>query len=162
MKEILEQNLDHEIFGLTHKIDVEHMRLIFSAIEWPERFFKKLIGNFEENFRNRSETTLTPPTKIFIASPQNVASRFSKIKNFGKYQIFTGEDTFEFLNQYTDKCQVIADYFGDILSTLEKEISSRAISFYRSRPSNWSFNVQARRFAEDVDLELDRVVFDVL
>ena len=55
-------------------------------------------------------------------------------------------------------------YFGDILSTLEKEMMLLSRVFYRARPSNWSFNVQGHRFSEREFEEIrhDRVIFDVL
>ena len=52
-------------------------------------------------------------------------------------------------------------YFGDILSTFEKEILIYAKLFLRSRPSNWSFNVQGHRFARYEELPYDRYVFDI-
>ena len=60
-------------------------------------------------------------------------------------------------------CWALHEHFGDILSTLEKEILIRARIFLRTRPSNWSFNVQGHRIAERgfEKVENDRVIFDV-
>merc|ERR1712150_66536 len=48
------------------------------------------------------------------------------------------------------------------------EILRRSLGFYRSRPSNWSFNVQAQRFADSelnkngtAKLPLDRAIMDI-
>lgn len=57
---------------------------------------------------------------------------------------------------------MIKNLYGDILSTLEKDILTHAYVFYRTRPSNWSFNVQAHRWAQNVTgLAYDAVVYDI-
>ena len=61
------------------------------------------------------------------------------------------------------ECAIIDKIFGDILSTLEKEIMVRSLVFFRVRPSNWSFNVQGQRFAiyGNENIMHDRVIFDI-
>lgn len=102
---------------------------------------------------------------IYIASPRNVAGSFPvhNGQTYGGYQIFNTLDITEFLDSYREDCWVYEHYYGDILSTLEKEMMVISKIFYRSRPSNWSFNEQGHRFAEEPAEEIaeDRVVFDI-
>ena len=67
------------------------------------------------------------------------------------------------MERYKEKCELVKNLFGDIVSTFEKEVLVQALSFYRTRPSNWSFNVQGHRFARytSEELKYDRVIFDV-
>ena len=62
-------------------------------------------------------------------------------------------------------CPIVSRWFGEIVPIVEMEILRRSMAFYRSRPSNWSFNIQAQRFANaklradgTPILPLDRVV----
>ena len=61
--------------------------------------------------------------------------------------MFTSLDTEQFLRENSQDCDVIQRFFGDVLSTLEKDILSWGKVFFRTRPSNWSFNLQGRRMA---------------
>ena len=72
-------------------------------------------------------------------------------------------DVGHFLNQLKNqtKCWVLEEYLGEVNSELEKELLSRALAFYRSRPSNWSYNVQASRFGRFENLPYDRAIFDI-
>ena len=95
---------------------------------------------------------------IFITSPPSVATRFSTLSknvNLNGYKVFTTLDTTQFLEKYRHECELVDKFFGDILPTLEKEILRWSKAFYRSRPSNWSFNIQAQRWANNVSLEWD-------
>ena len=124
-------------------------------------FFDHLINYLEKNSKIKT---------ILITSPINIARDISKIsqdqnnKGFYKqYKIITTIDTDQYLTRFRSNCQVIDDYYGDVLSTLEKEIVLKSAIFIRSRPSNWSLNVQGHRFAV-YDYEViakDSVIFEI-
>ena len=65
-------------------------------------------------------------------------------------------------------CDVLKRFYGEILPMVEMEILEKSFAFYRSRPSNWSFNIQAARFANaeinkdgSANLPFDRVILDI-
>ena len=159
-------NTIHPSFKSRYGISREFIREFYRTTENPVNFLEKLIKNVETHWPGITSTeqdqNLVQNRTIFIASPTSVAQKFSKIgKIFKNFKIITGLDTFKFLKAKSESCEMIDQYFGDILSTFEKEILIHVKSFYRSRPSNWSFNVQAGRFASGIDLSHDRVIFDV-
>ena len=85
---------------------------------------------------------------VFITSPISIAENLRSNSTFlTDYKVFTSLDTEEFLKKEAEDCEVIRRWFGDILSTLEKDILSWSRVFFRTRPSNWSFNLQGRRMA---------------
>ena len=101
------------------------------------------------------------PTTVFIASPADIAvhlsnssAEMSREKSYEDLKVFTTLDTDRFLKGYAESCEVIREFYGDILSTLEKEIMSFSRIFFRTRPSNWSFNVQGSRMARYRALEI--------
>lgn len=100
---------------------------------------------------------------IIISSPFNMAAKFDQARSKFGYRIFTTKDSRDFLWEYRDNCEVVRDLFGEVLSTFEKEIMLRATVFYRSRPSNWSFNVQGMRWSSKKfgEIALDKTVFDL-
>jgi len=138
-----------------------------------EKIYKVLNGDVEYflekvvSFPRSKSNNRTGPQTIYISSPPNISKIFSKIKFYKNFKSFTTNDSKKFLkNVYEDQrhnCSIIKEYFGDILSTFEKEIMIRSSVFYRSRPSNWSFNVQGHRFAEYEHSELvdDEVILHV-
>ena len=120
---------------------------------------------------------------IFLATPMNFADKFesamrkiiiqSEKATYRNWYIVTAKQATYFLNDNFREnesphfCQTMSRFFGEIVPQVEMEILRRSLAFYRSRPSNWSFNVQAQRFA-DADLNengtaklpLDRAVVD--
>ena len=155
---------EHKHFdkGLSPELNIDIMKTLNS----PEYFFKKLINHIDRNLNESS--SLTQRDVIFISSPQNIAKIFANTssKNLGVIQghkIFTSLDTLNFFKKEAQNCKIFRNYFGDILSTLEKEIMVLSKSYYRARPSNWSFNVQGHRFSlySAEDLRHDRCVLDV-
>ena len=123
---------------------------------------EKLINHVER------KDIADPPKTILITSPPGILHKINEkdLSNFQyhdkKYKILTTENSINFLKNFMD-CWVIEKYFGDVLSTFEKEVVLRSEIFYRARPSNWSFNTQGHRFAEfDYDkIKFDGVVYDV-
>ena len=109
-----------------------------------------------ENSKNDIKT-------IFITSPVEVAEMIGKVgRVYRGYTVFTTKDTHKFLGEYRKTCDTIGQLYGDILSTLEKEILVHSYCYYRMRPSNWSFNVQAHRWAKNVTgLKYDSVIYDI-
>ena len=140
--------------------------MFYETIENPIYFLDKLISHSTNN-----QVFDDPKNNyIFISSPQSVAKQFQSLNSsyYHKqtnqtFNIISSMDSHHFLLNYAkdNNCDIIIDYFGDILSTFEKEILIYSMSFYRARPSNWSFNVQGQRFAREMDLSMDRVIFDV-
>ena len=63
---------------------------------------------------------------LFITSPKNIVDKLSTIPNgtHKGYKILTTADSEQFLSFYK-QCQSVVDLFGDLLSTLEKEILFR-------------------------------------
>ena len=137
-------------------------------------FFNRTVSFFNKNSEFDDIQT------IFIASPPSVVKHISKVlkKNstskiegqiFGQnfyqnYRIFTTADTQRYLKnkEIETNCWAFRDYFGDVLSTLEKELMVQAQIFIRTRPSNWSFNVQGHRNSEGYQKVVnDRVIYDV-
>jgi len=102
---------------------------------------------------------------IFLTSPYNIAEKLSEILKsrngtHNGYQFITTIDTANFLGGYRN-CDVIDSWFGEVLSQMEKELMIYSETFLRARPSNWSFNVQAHRFASGKSLKYDRVMTDI-
>lgn len=133
----------------------------------PTYLVEKLARKVQ-NLTANSETEKSgqEPGIIYIASPLNIAEYFynhttNKILN--NYKVFTTIDIQRFLETYRKDCWVIDIYFGDILSTLEKEMMVLSKIFFRSRPSNWSFNQQGHRMPNYPyeEIQNDRVIFDV-
>ena len=136
---------------------------LYKTIHDPEYFLDLLIPHVEENLSTNNSNTKIKT--IFIASPVSTSQLFQQKSSYKNYKIFTTSDTHKFLKNILHKqnCTLLIDMFGDILSTFEKEILLRSLAFYRTRPSNWSFNVQGHRWAnyKADDLVHDRVIFDV-
>ena len=160
---IIDDPKTRQILGAGKGIPSSMRIEIFKTLLKPEYFLNKLIPHFEKHLGN--ETNI-----IFISSPQNVAEIFNKIgRNFiyqnRTFKIFTGIDTFQYLKSQayskSTSCELLKEYLGDVLSTFEKELMVLSKSFYRARPSNWSFNVQGQRFGLYKDLSHDRVIYDV-
>lgn len=134
------------------------IRLIHECMNNPDYLLEKLIQHIEKQFEKDKIVIKT----IFITSPIEVADMLAKIgRVFRVYTIFTTNDTHKFLSRYRD-CETVDQLYGDILSTLEKEILVQSFAYYRTRPSNWSFNVQAHRWAKQAaGLEFDSVIYDI-
>lgn len=130
------------------------------TLNHPEYFLDQLIPHLAQNY-NGTENSKT----LFISSPMNTAKLFRRTGDYKNFKIFTTTDTQAFLREKLEEvnCTILVDMFGDILSTFEKEILLRSLGFYRTRPSNWSFNIQGHRWAEYGPKQLthDRVIFDV-
>ena len=143
-------------------VSVEMLQEIFKTLAEPHYFMEKLVPHIEQNL---------PPSQngrtVFISSPTNTAERFKTLKNKYispqnvTYKIITSYESNLFMKHVGKNCQNIRWYLGDVLSTFEKEVMVRSKSFYRARPSNWSFNVQGQRFGRNGKLPYDRVVYDV-
>lgn len=133
---------------------LEHIQ---ATLRDPNYFLDLLLPHVRENFKNKPI-----PKTVYISAPYNTAKIFGEIKEFKGVKIVSTAGAFDFLEKFRD-CEIIDRLFGDILSTFDKEIGVQSLSFYRSRPSNWSFNIQGQRFSKysNEDLEHDRVVFDV-
>ena len=111
-----------------------------------------------------------PETEIktyFITSPASIIEPLeleNETNNYKGFRVFTSHDTNKFLRKHiaTD-CPMIEEWYGDIVSTLEKEILSWSRIFFRTRPSNWSFNVQGRRMTRYPweSIQDDRPIFSV-
>ena len=167
---------DHRLIKARHGLSADIIREIYKSMEDPIYFLEMLIEHIEsDKYLNLPENE--NGYTLVIASPVSVAKKFENTLQKGyytsktsnkTYKIFTGHDTKKFLTYYLQKkhnCKTLQNYFGEILSTFEKELMVNSKSFYRTRPSNWSFNVQGQRFAfsDDVgsDLVYDRVIYDV-
>ena len=50
---------------------------------------------------------------ILITSPENIALKFNKIRDYKGYKIFTTVDTMKFLDRFT-WCDAIKNWQGDI------------------------------------------------
>lgn len=100
---------------------------------------------------------------IYIAAPRNIKFEYSNGAMYRSFKIFTNDDLQTFLTAFIDNCWVYREYFGDILSTVDKELMINSRIFLRSRPSNWSFNSQGRRYTyhKHKFMQHDRVVFDL-
>ena len=140
-------------FTMSHMkgVKIEMIEKILKILDDPSLFLEKLLDR--KNFQKIQ--------KIFIFSPQNTAKLFANsASNLTK--ISTSQETFNFLKQKSKNCQILKHYFGDVLSTFEKEIALQSKCFYRARPSNWSFNVQGQRWASGKDLGCDGVIYDII
>lgn len=164
---------DINIRNLGNKMSLNLKAVILN----PEYFLEKLVDYLDRQF-NKHDIKLENHEKvIFLASPKNMISKFDQVlekftKN-GKYKswkIVTSTKSTEFLQTLKNKsnCDILKRFYGDILPMVEMQILEKSFAFYRSRPSNWSFNVQAARFANavlkkdgSVELPLDRVVLDI-
>ena len=142
---------------------------LYRSLNDPRYLVENLIDYLEKDVYPKMEKSETSPKSslpktLFITSPKNIADKLATIENhsYKGYTVFTTADSEKFLDFYR-KCQSIDDLFGDILSTLEKEILLRSLVFFRARPSNWSFNIQGHRFAKYLweEIKYDRVVFDI-
>ena len=106
-------------------------------------YFKSLVVSYM-----KPRTVLSPLKTIFVTSPISIAENLRSNDTYlSEYKVFTSLDTEEFLRNSSEDCDVIQRFFGDVLSTLEKDILSWGKVFFRTRPSNWSFNLQGRRMA---------------
>ena len=134
------------------------IQLIHKCMHNPDYLLEQLIQHIEKQFEKDKIVVKT----IFITSPIEVADMLAKVgRTFRGYTIFTTIDTHDFLSRYRD-CETVDQLYGDILSTLEKEILVQSFAYYRTRPSNWSFNVQAHRWAKQVPgLKFDSVIYDI-
>ena len=128
----------------------------------------RLVNELQKVIQNASYLIEKIPcssteSTIIIASPFNMGSKFAEAASRFDYKILTTKNSKDFLWKYRTSCQVIKDFFGEVLSIFEKEIMLRSSIFYRSRPSNWSFNVQGMRWATKSyeQIENDRIVFDL-
>lgn len=141
--------------GLT----VNAMRLIQKCISEPEFLVKQVIKHVQNHIRNGISSH---DNVIFLSAPRSILSSFKNFTEINGFRVVTSLDTQQFLKK-RKSCKIIRDYFGDICSTFDKEIQFKSTMFYRSRPSNWSFNVQAQRWANSdyKSIENDGTVFDV-
>ena len=138
------------------------------SLQQPEFFMRRALSFTQKQLykRNRSLNPFNI-TSVYLASPRNIAKRFDKLDDYTignqTFKIFTNQDTWSFLKEKSEDCPILEQYFGEILSTFEKEILVRSRIFYRARPSNWSFNVQGHRFAryEYEYIRYDNVIFSV-
>ena len=125
-------------------------------------FLDKVVNYIETKVENGE--FVKKPTAILVTSPtyNSIAEQLKGIHEHRGYVIASTLDSTEFLKRY-EACVAIRDLFGDFLSTLEKEILLYSSAFFRARPSNWSFNIQGRRFSQfDYErIKNDRVVFDL-
>lgn len=151
------------IRGITYKMALKIQKSLTNSTYFLENLMakiEKLKGNSTEN----QNTDEQKPQIIYIASPDGISKYFPhKGYKFKNYKIYTTKDMHKFLNKFMNSCWVVKKYFGDILSTLEKELMILAEIFFRSRPSNWSFNEQGHRASQyEYDrIKNDRVIFDV-
>lgn len=139
------------------------IKLIRKCMNDPRFLLDKLIDHIEAQI---PENELSTKTKtVFITSPVEVADIIASVgRNYRGYNFYTTKDTRHFLSRYRKKCETIDKIFGDILSTMEKEILIYSFCFYRMRPSNWSFNVQAHRWARKEQIQgfkYDSVIYDI-
>ena len=186
-----QDNNNLQFRSFPHEISL-HMKLVWLE---PMHLFDLLIDHIEDNLKT-SEIVLKPEEKvIFIATPdggrkfENLAVKFqdslrkyrtnnttlpSSLPIYRGWKIITTRQTTRFVsdkfkNQKSKYyCETFDTFFGEFIPIIEMEILKRSFGFYRSRPSNWSFNIQAQRFAnaevnEDgtAVLPLDRVVLDI-
>ena len=168
------------IRGMGHDLSL-HLKLV---IQEPGYFFEQLLGYLEKQY---AEIGIPVPKLVFIASPNNMAQKFERfLKQNGtasttspgliykNIEFITSRISTEFIRRnFRDHssehyCEIAERFYGEILPMVEMTILEKAFAFYRSRPSNWSFNIQARRFAHaDVDedgrpeLLHDRCILDM-
>ena len=136
------------------------IKLIHRCMNDPKFLLDKLIDHIEKQIPEieRKKT-------IFITSPVQIADTIASVgRNYRGYNFYTTKDTHEFLSKYRKKCETVDKIYGDILSTMEKEILIGSFCYYRMRPSNWSFNVQAHRWAKKEEIsgfKYDSVIYDI-
>lgn len=149
--------------GLTTDIS-QHLQLsLKNGTYFIEKLAKK-VQNLTATEATTENEISQEPGIIYIASPINIAENFhNQTKIIQNYKILTTIDIQNFLQTYRKDCWVVDIYFGDVLSTLEKEMMVLSKIFFRSRPSNWSFNEQGHRMAmyPYEEIQNDRVMFDV-
>lgn len=143
-KAFLDQSSETLAHKRTRSLNLETVKNLQKSLKNTTFFLENLVQNLQE--RN-----LTQHKIIYIASPINIARSFivnlPANRTFQNYKIVTTVQTSTFLRKFRDDCWMIDTYFGDILSTLEKELMVMSKIFYRSRPSNWSFNQEGYRIA---------------
>merc|ERR1719350_139414 len=87
------------------------------ALKAPKYFYDQFVKYHERNI------TTTIQKSVFIASPANIAETFAEVgREYKGFKFYTGKDTFEFLFSKRSKCEVIDQWFGEVLSEMEKEI----------------------------------------
>ena len=160
---------DEKMFG-QNGVSAEYMLHVKRSLQDFNYFFNRTISFFDKN------SELSEIKTILITSPPMVADQISKVlkqksKNEGKtfksyknYRIITTADTQQYLKnkEIETNCWAHRHYFGDILSTLEKQLMVQAKIFIRTRPSNWSFNVQGHRNSEGYQkVANDRVIYEI-
>jgi len=140
------------------KMDAQTTGNIMISLKYPPYFLKQVI-----QYANRELVGIG--RKVFIASPYNIAEGFASAagrNHFVKgYEFYTTKDSTAFLEAKRSGCEVIDTWFGEVMSEFEKEILIYAKAYFRSRPSNWSFNVQGHRTAHYETLEDDRYTYDL-
>lgn len=141
-------------------LDLSAMSNIHHSLQNFTYFYEKLGANLASKmagFETEKEI------QVFIASPVSVSKIISAGKTGSNFKIWTTQDSLKFLKKYLKSCWVYQDYLGEILSLFEKEVISKSQIFYRARPSNWSFNVEAQRFSNKKfeNLKDDSVIFDI-
>ena len=147
-------------------LDLGTVKNLQKSLKNSTYFYEKLYDflNLTRREHANDDSPFRIPHFVYIASPINISKKFkSKAEKYKKLSIFTTLDLINFLEPFSNNCQILKNYFGDILSTIEKEIMILSKLFLRSRPSSWSFNVQGHRnFKLGPELvKYDRVVFDV-
>ena len=105
-------------------------------------YFKSLIVNYLS-----SKKQLSNLRTIFITSPISIAEHLrSNATYLPGYKVFTSLDTESFLKQEAEDCGIIRRFFGDVLSTLEKDIQTLFVQTLR---------VSEKRYEKRSRLEID-------
>ena len=158
---------DENLIKGLRRLDISVAKPLFLSLRDPSYFIERLMKFLDRS--SQEGARINKNTTIYIASPTNLAERFEKAadkhrdSNKDSHRLLTSIEVKAFLQSYRKSCWVVDTYFGDVLSTLEKEIIVMSRIFYRARPSNWSFNVQGHRMARyEYDyVKYDRVLFDI-
>merc|ERR1712110_1320234 len=138
------------------KLDSTTTASIILALKYPPHFFQSIVNYAERVLPSDHQKA------VLITSPFNIADEFHKVgRDFKGYKFFTTHDTMDFLTRHRQDCEAIDNWFGEVLSELEKELLIYAKAFFRARPSNWSFNVQGHRTAKFDTLDHDRYIYDL-
>lgn len=140
--------------GVNNGMSLEIQKTLKNSTYFLDKLCKKLdqiikitkdqdkLPEMDRNQTLYSETAKNLNKIVYIASPTNIADIFPHDgEHFAGYKIYNTLDMQKFLESFRKDCWVIDNYFGDVLSTLEKEMMVMANIFFRARPSNWSFKV---------------------
>ena len=109
-----------EVFHHTRGLPKKVAYTLQKALKDPDYLLDSLITSVKRNLVSNGKPLSV--RNLFITSPWNIAEKLQNYTNYKGYKIISTVHTRQFLERYRDSCEIIGDIFGDILSTLEKEI----------------------------------------